>query len=74
MLSPSPGSTFFIYLRKDEKRQFEYYDDQGKTRRIRRDRDNAPTGPRGGRGAGRRPPRDQPAEKKEAESTPTPAQ
>ena len=61
-----------ILFRKDEKRQFEYYDDQGKTRRIRRDRDNAPTGPRGGRGAGRRPPRgDQPAAEKKEE---TPAQ
>lgn len=58
-------------FRKDDKRQYEHFNDQGKTRTVRRDRDNAPTAPRGGRG-GRRPPRDQaPAAEKKEE---TPAQ
>ena len=45
--------------KKDEKRQYEFFDDKGKVRRVRRDRENAPNaerpaGGRGGRG-GRRP-------------------
>ena len=55
--------------RKDEKRQYEFFDDKGRVRKVRRDRDNAPgapgdrpTGGRGGRG-GRRPPRTEDAPK-----------
>lgn len=58
-----------VIFRKDEKRQYEFYDDKGKVRKVRRDRDNAPTadrpaGGRGGRG-GRRPPRAEGETKKE---------
>ena len=44
--------------RKDEKRQYEFFDNTGKVRRVRRDRENAPgaNGPnRGGRGGPRKP-------------------
>lgn len=69
--------SYFI-LRKDEKRQYEFFDDKGRVRKVRRDRDNAPgagdkpTGGRGGRG-GRRPPRTEGATT-EAPKVETPAQ
>ena len=61
-LFPSPGSKCASYqFRKDEKRQYEHFDDAGKGRRVRRERTDGPPnkGGRGGRGGRDRPPRDQ---------------
>lgn len=62
-MSQLHGSNFYFKFRKDQKRQYEFFDDKGKVRKIRRDRENPqnadrPTGGRGGRG-GRRPPREE---------------